>query len=265
EVDRKLEFHRLHHRQVGGLLALENAAGEDARPTKCVLDAGCVTHQAARIGVVASTINRGDLVIGGQHGELLPAAVERSLTVRNADALRCTRVAKNASITSIVMPMAWPAASRSLASYSAFGLVGFTNAATRPALGSRWRRRLNVFGPSSFDRKLTPVTFPPGRLRLATRPFLTGSPPMLKTIGIVVVAAFGHKDPFRAIHAADDRDLTADQVGYERGQPVILKLGKAEFDRHTAAFDKAGFAQALAESPHAIQNRVRRRAVKEPN
>ena len=36
---------------------------------------------------------------------------------------------------------------------------------------------------------ITPVTLPPGRFRLATRPSLTGSPPIVKTIGIVVVAA----------------------------------------------------------------------------
>jgi hypothetical protein len=33
--------------------------------------------------------------------------------------------------------------------------------------------------------KVTPVTLPPGRLRLATRPSLTGSPALTKTIGIV--------------------------------------------------------------------------------
>jgi hypothetical protein len=37
--------------------------------------------------------------------------------------------------------------------------------------------------------KLIPVTLPPGRLKLATRPASTGSPPAVKTIGIVVVAA----------------------------------------------------------------------------
>jgi len=37
--------------------------------------------------------------------------------------------------------------------------------------------------------KTTPVTLPPGRLRLATRPSLTGSLPVPKTIGTVVVAA----------------------------------------------------------------------------
>ena len=37
--------------------------------------------------------------------------------------------------------------------------------------------------------ELTPVILPPGRLRLATSPALTGSSPLLKTIGMVVVAA----------------------------------------------------------------------------
>jgi hypothetical protein len=43
-------------------------------------------------------------------------------------------------------------------------------------------------------KKLTPVTLPPGRLRLATRPILTGSSPVAKTTGIVVVAAFAASD-----------------------------------------------------------------------
>ncbi len=34
-----------------------------------------------------------------------------------------------------------------------------------------------------------PVTFPPGRARLATSPDATGSLPLVKTIGIVCVAA----------------------------------------------------------------------------
>jgi hypothetical protein len=45
------------------------------------------------------------------------------------------------------------------------------------------------FAPSSARTNATPVTLPPGRLRLATRPNLTGSPPLAKTIGIAVVAA----------------------------------------------------------------------------
>src|SRR6516164_4889171 len=41
----------------------------------------------------------------------------------------------------------------------------------------------------SWLKKLKPVALPPGRARLATRPSLTGSRPMPKAIGIVVVAA----------------------------------------------------------------------------
>jgi transposase len=40
------------------------------------------------------------------------------------------------------------------------------------------------------DKILTPVTLPTGRARLATRPNLIGSPPTMKTMGIVEVAAF---------------------------------------------------------------------------
>src|SRR5262249_32008517 len=42
-------------------------------------------------------------------------------------------------------------------------------------------------------RKVTPVTLPPGRLRVGTSPALTGSLPIAKTIGIVVVAALAER------------------------------------------------------------------------
>ena len=59
----------------------------------------------------------------------------------------------------------------------------------RAAPGRNSRKSPSCFAPSSTEMKLTPVTLPPGRLRLATRPTLTGSPPVTKTIGTVVVAA----------------------------------------------------------------------------
>ena len=40
----------------------------------------------------------------------------------------------------------------------------------------------------SLVKVALPVTFTPGRLRLATRPDATGSPPPVNTIGMVVVA-----------------------------------------------------------------------------
>ena len=52
--------------------------------------------------------------------------------------------------------------------------------------------------PVRPKRRLTPVRLPPGRLRLATRPSLTGSAPIVKTIGMVVVAALATDAPRRA-------------------------------------------------------------------
>ena len=45
------------------------------------------------------------------------------------------------------------------------------------------------FAVTSALNQLIPVKFPPGRLRLVTRPALIGSPALLKTIGTVAVAA----------------------------------------------------------------------------
>jgi hypothetical protein len=48
----------------------------------------------------------------------------------------------------------------------------------------------NRFGATSPVIWVMPVTLPPGRPKLVTSPSWTGSPPVVKTIGIVVVAAF---------------------------------------------------------------------------
>jgi hypothetical protein len=43
-------------------------------------------------------------------------------------------------------------------------------------------------GTSAVVIQLTPVTFAPGRLKLATIPPKTGSPPLMNTMGMVLVA-----------------------------------------------------------------------------
>ena len=64
---------------------------------------------------------------------------------------------------------------------------------------------------------LTPVMLPPGRLRLATRPILTGSLLLSKTIGIVVVAALAASaetsPPVAAITATRRRTRSAASIG----------------------------------------------------
>jgi ABC-type uncharacterized transport system substrate-binding protein len=50
-------------------------------------------------------------------------------------------------------------------------------------------QQLQVLCPQRGADKVTPVILPPGRLRLVTRPVVTGSSAVTKTIGMVVVAA----------------------------------------------------------------------------
>jgi hypothetical protein len=68
-------------------------------------------------------------------------------------------------------------------------IVRFTKNAITSALGTSSRSNSNRFATSTLPMEATPVTFFSGLFRLATRPNVTGSPPVLKTIGTVEVAA----------------------------------------------------------------------------
>ena len=83
---------------------------------------------------------------------------------------------------------------------------------------------------------LKPVRLPPGRAKLATNPFVTGSAPTTETIGIVEVAFF-----------AASTDSAADEVGGQREQSIIMTVRPAIFGRHVLTFDVAGLAQSLTE------------------
>src|SRR5262252_6208224 len=73
---------------------------------------------------------------------------------------------------------------------SRLGLVELTSRAMMVALGAESCSNSNSFGPSSMLNEVTPVILPPGRFRLVTSPICTGSAMMVKTTGIVAVAAF---------------------------------------------------------------------------
>ena len=80
------------------------------------------------------------------------------------------------------------------------------------------------------------MRLPAGRLRLATRPDLTGSVPTIKTIGIVVVAAFADLGRSRSAHR-DHGHLLANQIGRESWQSIISIFRPAILDRHAATVD----------------------------
>src|SRR5262249_28020793 len=84
--------------------------------------------------------------------------------------------------------LAAAAARASATNGSVIGKLGSTSTAMRAALGSNSCKSPQCFAAVAI-RKVTPVMLPPGRLKLPTRPSLTGSPPLTKTIGMVAVAA----------------------------------------------------------------------------
>src|SRR5215213_10201362 len=60
----------------------------------------------------------------------------------------------------------------------------------RAAFGASSLSNSKRLAPSSVMKRVTPVAFPPGWLRLDTSPMVTGSPPSVNTIGMAEVAAF---------------------------------------------------------------------------
>jgi hypothetical protein len=70
----------------------------------------------------------------------------------------------------------------------------------------------SCFPISILPRVATPVRLPAGLLRLVTRPILTGSPPVLNTIGMVAGAALAARAAGDAARD-EDRHRTANQLG----------------------------------------------------
>ena len=79
EVDHQLELGRLHDRQVGRLLAFEDAAGIDAELTTLIRIVGSVAHQPAGLGKVTHCICRGNRMMRRQGGKLHPPAGEKGV------------------------------------------------------------------------------------------------------------------------------------------------------------------------------------------
>ena len=97
-----------------------------------------------------------------------------------------------------------------------------------------------------------PVALPPGRLRLATRPSLTGSSPLVKTMGMVEVAALAARADAHG-RSRRAQPPAAHQIGGQRGQSVISTVGPAVFDFEILPFDVAGLVEALAKRVHVMR------------
>jgi hypothetical protein len=112
---------------------------------------------------------------------------------------------------------------------------------------------------------LMPVTLASGRLRLATRPVLTGSAAVMKTIGMVEVAGLGGLAGIAAAGGDDQGDLAVHQFRGEAWQSIVLAFGPAIFDRQILAVDVSGFLQALPGRIYQIDLVIRRSAAEKSN
>ena len=155
----------------------------------------------------------------------------------------------------------------SIARSSAFELLGLTSTAIDAALGTS--------SCSSSSRFARPARGQEGDARdVAARPVEAGDKAELDRVAADREddrdrrgRRLGRKRRRRAAGRDDHRHLTANQIGRQRRQPIILALRPAVFDRDVPALDIAGFAQALAERGQYIRPRrqaTRRRGTRSP-
>src|SRR5262249_1290877 len=141
-------------------------------------------------------------------------------------------------------------------------LAGLMSAAMTEAVGTNSCANSNSFDANSTPIVVAPVTLPAGRLMLATRPICTGSLAVVKTMGVVVIAAFTASTPgVLATNTATRRSTSSSAITGTRSychRPAVL-------DRHVLGLDIAGLLQALTECSHHRHVAARRCAVEEPD
>jgi hypothetical protein len=156
--------------------------------------------------------------------------------------------------TSICRPMVEAAACACAVTNAALrGTLGLMSTAKRVAAGNRALNSPSRFAVSSVVMEVTPVTLPPGRLKLVTMPVWTGSAPVWKTIGMLVLAAFAAGTPTAPPLAKITVDPPLNQLCSHRRQSIVLIPRIAELDRNVPAVGEAHFAQPLAECRLAVR------------
>jgi hypothetical protein len=103
------------------------------------------------------------------------------------------------------------------------------------------------FDPSALIRKLTPVTLPPGRLKLATRPSPDGVAAGHENNRNRGCRGFGCDCRSGAAKRGDHLDSVPHQIGRQGRQALVAKIREVIVDRHILVLDIAGFPQALQE------------------
>ena len=194
EIDNELELGRLHHRHVGGFSALENAACIKANLAEYLCLVWPIAHQATCHDEIARRIACGNPVAHRQRHDLISPGNEidvggneeiSDLHLRQGCegpiklALGSSLHHQQLSAESICRHL------RVLRVRLCVRIVRINQHAERNGPGASSLSSSILLATNLLTKKLTPVAFPPGRLRLATSPNSTGSPPVKNTIGRV--------------------------------------------------------------------------------
>ena len=169
EVDDQLEFGRLLDRQVGRLLALENAAGVDASLLVRIRDVGPVAHQSADFGEFAVCNIAGTLWSIGEQDQLHAPASEEAIAahkegVRPLAQERGKRIVDLAAGAGVEdLDLHSPGAGGLLQAFQidvgVYRVGGiFTSTAKLFALGTSSCRSSSPFGATATFNEVIPVT-----------------------------------------------------------------------------------------------------------
>ena len=146
----------------------------------------------------------------------------------------CTPFARAASCTSRIV-------------VSCVGLFGFTSRRDHPGLGNQLGQQLEPLGRQlgRYDADAGEVAARPGEAgdQARARP---GRRHRRRRSGSSR-SRFSPPAPQGCRRVDDHVDLAADEIGGQCGQPIIVALRPAVFDRHVLSLDVAGFAQSLVE------------------
>src|SRR6202048_5444977 len=128
------------------------------------------------------------------------------------------------------------------------GSVALARAVTRRADGSMSRINWTLLPASPAATLAMPVTFPPGRGRLMTRPVPIGSPVSAITIGISRVACFA-ATAVGVNQSDDDIDLETNQLSCQFGKPVDLSFRRPKLKSNVLPLDIPQIAESLPKLP----------------
>ena len=99
---------------------------------------------------------------------------------------------------------------------------------------------------SSGAKLEIPVTLPPGRARLATKPAPTGSPEVVITMGMVA-GRFLRRQRVAVPMSHDQINLETNQVRRKLGQALSFPVRKSVLDGDILSLNPSKFAQLLPE------------------